>query len=97
MNGLPTAGSDQVGPVNFPLHLMFRQMALSFNQTVVSPDIGVNFPYKARKYLLLQSSSDMIHSQGQSGLYFKDQTGDMDGKSYTSSNVGFIERAAPTK
>ena len=47
LNGQPTADSDQVGPVNFPLHSIFRQIDLSFNQKNVSPDIGVNCAYKA--------------------------------------------------
>ena len=96
-SGKPTDDSDQVGPINFPLHSIFRQIDLSFNQKLVSPDVGVNYPYKAIIDLLLQSSDDMIHSQGQAGLYFKDQAGDMDAHSYTSSNVGLIERCIPTK
>ena len=96
-SGKPTDDSDQVGPINFPLHSIFRQVDLSFNQKLVSPDVGVNYPYKALIDLLLQSSNDMIHSQGQAALYFKDQAGDMDAHSYTSSNVGFIERTIPTK
>ena len=32
LNGQPTADSDQVGPVNFPLHSIFRQIDLKFNK-----------------------------------------------------------------
>ena len=41
--------------------------------------------------------SCLMNSQGQAALFFKDQAGDMDAYSYTSSNVGFIERTIPTK
>ena len=40
LNGQPTPDSDQVGPVNFPLHSILRQIDLSFNQKIISPDIG---------------------------------------------------------
>ena len=59
VSGVPTADSDQVGPVNLTLHSIFHQIDLSLNQKIVSPDVGVNYPYKAMIDLLLNSSSDM--------------------------------------
>ena len=55
-NGVPLDTSDQVAPINLTLHSIFRQIDLSLNQKIVSPDVGVNYPYKA--------STDMINSQG---------------------------------
>ena len=75
LNGHPTATSDQVGPVNFTLHSIFRQIDLSLNQKIVSADVGVNYPYKAMIDLLLQSNSDMLNSQAQAAFYFKDLPG----------------------
>ena len=69
----PTPNTDQVAPVNFTLHSIFRQIDLSLNQKVVSPDVGVNYPYKALIDLLLGSSNDMILSQAQAAMFFKDQ------------------------
>ena len=97
LNGQPTADSDQVGPVNFPLHSIFRQIDLSFNQKIVSPDIGVNYPYKALMDILLTSNNEMIESQGYAALFLKDQPGEMDSNTYIGSNTAFTERARPTK
>ena len=63
LNGHPTADRDQVGPVNLTFHSIFRQIDLSLNQKIVSPDIGVNYPYKALIDMLLSSSTDMALSQ----------------------------------
>ena len=97
LNGHPTANSDQVGPVNFTLHSIFRQIDLSLNQKIVSADVGVNYPYKAMIDLLLQSSSDMLNSQAQAAFYFKDLPGYFDVATYLGGNTGFSERSRPTK
>ena len=97
INGQPTADSDQVGPVNFPLHSIFRQIDLSFNQKIVSPDIGVNYPYKAIMDILLTSNDEMVTSQGYAALFLKDQAGEMDSNTYIGSNTAFTERARLTK
>ena len=95
--GKPTDTSDQVGPVNLTLHSIFRQIDLSLNQKIVSPDVGVNYPYKAMIDLLLNSTTDMISSQGVAALFHKDQPGQMDASGYLGSNPGYIERARITK
>ena len=97
IDGDPTPNTDQVAPVNFTLHSIFRQIDLSLNQKVVSPDVGVNYPYKALIDLLLGSSNDMILSQAQAAMYFKDQAGHFDELQYIGSNSGYSERGRPTK
>ena len=97
INGKPTPESDQVGPVNFTLHSIFRQIDLSLNQKIVSADVGVNYPYKAMIDLLLQSNSDMLNSQAQAAFYFKDLPGYFDVVTYLGGNTGFSERSRPTK
>ena len=64
INGVPTDNSDQVAPVNFNLHSIFRQFDLSLNQKLISPDVGLNYPYKALIDLLLGSSNDIITGSG---------------------------------
>ena len=97
INGVPTATSDQVGPVNFTLHSFFRQIDLSLNQNIVSADVGVNYPYKAMIDLLLQSNSDMLNSQAQAAFYFKDLPGYFDVVTYLGGNTGFSERSRASK
>ena len=70
IHGVPTANNDQVAPVNFSLHSIFRQIDLSLNQKLISPDFGVNYPYKALIDLLLGSNNDMILSQAQAAMFF---------------------------
>ena len=96
-DGDPTPNTDQVAPVNFTLHSIFRQIDLSLNQKLVSPDVGVNYPYKALIDLLLGSSNDMILSQAQAAMFFKDQAGHFDELEYIGSNSGYSERGRPTK
>ena len=95
IHGAPTANNDQVAPVNFTLHSIFRQIDLSLNQKLISPDVGVNYPYKALIDLLLGSSNDMILSQA--AMFFKDQAGNLEELEYIGSNSGYTERGRPTK
>ena len=97
INGIPTDTSDQVGPINLPLHSIFRQIDLSLNQKLVSSDVGVNYPYKALLDLLLNTNQDMISSQAQAALFHKDQAGQMDAATYLGGNSGYTERAMKTK
>ena len=97
IHGVPTANNHQVAPVNFSLHSIFRQIDLSLNQKLISPDVGVNYPYKALIDLLLGSSNDMILSQAQAAMFFKDQAGHFDELEYVGSNSGYTERGRPTK
>ena len=97
LNGKPTDTSDQVGPVKFTLLSIFCQIDLSLNQKIVSPDVGVNYPYKAMIDLLLNSTSDMISSQGVAALFYKDQPGQMDAAVYLGGNSGYTERARVIK
>ena len=80
-----TVDSDQVGPVNFPLHSIFRQIDLSFNQKIVSPDMGVNYPNKAIVNLLSTCNNEMIESQCYAALFVKYHPGEMDSNTYIGS------------
>ena len=97
LDGDPTPNTDQVAPVNFTLHSIFRQVDLSLNQKLISPDVGVNYPYKALIDLFLGSNNDMILSQAQAAMFFKDQAGHLDELQYIGSNSGYTERGRPTK
>ena len=70
LNGNPTSDSDQVGPVNLTLHSIFRQIELSLNQKIVSPNIGVNYPYKAMTDMLLRYVINRYDLISRSGCIF---------------------------
>ena len=97
LNGVPTADLDQIAPVNLTLHSIFHQIDLSLNQKIVSPDVGVNYPYKAMIDLLLQSNSDMINSQAQAALFHKDTPGNFEETLLLGGNPAYEDRAIPTK
>ena len=97
INGDSTPNTDQVAPVNFTLHSIFRQIDLSLNQKPISLDVGVHYPYKALTDLLLGSTNDMILSQAQAAMFFKDLAGHLDELQYIGSNSGYSERGRPTK
>ena len=95
--GDPTADSDQVGPINFALNTIFRQIDVALNQTIVSPHVGTNSPYKCIIDMLLQSTNDMSTSLAQGALFFKDTAGELDDHSYVGNNRGFNTRASLVK
>ena len=96
-SGIPTADSDQVGPINFPLNTIFRQVDVALNQVILSAQVGVNHGYKSILDMLLQSNSDMSNSLAQGSLFFKDTAGDMEDHRLTGNNKGFNIRASHTK
>ena len=96
-DGTPDEGCDQVGAINYPLNTFFRQTDVSLNQKIISPEVGVNHAYKAIIDILLESSSDMVKSQAQAGLFYKDSTGAMDDSSYVGVIGGYLERAKFTR
>ena len=65
------------------------------NQQIVSPDIGVNYPYKAMIDQLLNSTNDMTESQP--CYFYKDSVGAMGLHRYVGSNTTFFKRAEHTK
>ena len=89
--------SDQVAPENLTLHSVFRQIGLSLNKKIVSPDVGVNYPYKAMIDFLLGTNTDMIKSQGQAVLFHKDQPEKMEMTTYLGGNPAFTDRGEKTK
>ena len=97
VSGVPTANSDQVAFVNLTLHSIFLWIDLSLNQKIVSPDVGVNYPYKAMIHLLLNSNSNMTESKAETALFRKDQAERFEEVTYPGNNPAFAERARPTK
>ena len=93
----PTPESDQVGPINFTLNTIFRQVDVGLNQTIVSPQVGVNHSYKSIIDMLLQSNTDMSTSLAQGALFFKDTAGEHEDHSYIGNNRGFNARASLVK
>ena len=93
--GKPIGAENKVGFVNLTLHSLFRQVDLMLQGKVVSPDIGINYPYKAIMDVLLNYGYSSKESHLQSEVYFKD-VGGMD-SAPNSGNKGLDERYDLTK
>ena len=74
-DGKPIGTDNNVGFVNLTLHSLFRQVDLMLQGKIISPDIGVNYPYKAILDVILNYGFSAKESQLQSELYFKDEGG----------------------
>ena len=91
-----TIGKDNnVGFVNLTLHSLFRQADLMLQGKIISPDIGVNYPYKAMMDVLLNYGYSSKESHLQSEVYFKDHGG-MDSPP-NGGNPGLNHRSDLTK
>ena len=96
-DGKPVTDKDLVGLVNLSLHALFRQVDVMLQQKVISPEIGVNYPYKALLDVLLHTGHDVKESRLQGELFFKDSSGSMDATDpITGGNGGLLERYALT-
>lgn len=97
-DGTKVVANDKVGFVNIPLYALFRQCDVSLQQTIISPGISTNYPYKAIFDILMNHAEDAKESQCQSYLYYKDTPGQMDATDTTGAlNVGLVERFSYTR
>lgn len=89
--GNPITGIDEVGPVNYTVNSIFRQIDFSIQQRDITSGIGTNYPYKAIFDLLTQQKPSRHNSVLQpAGVYF-DTPGYMD--SVQSNNSGLFKRS----
>lgn len=84
------------GLINVPLHSLFSQVEVSFQQTPMT-HWGANYPYKAYIDTLLKTDKTVQDNLLTSQLFFKD-TGDLDSSdAKTGTNLGLIKRFDTTK
>ena len=96
VDNTPITNTDQVGPVNLLLHLLFSEVDISLDDTVVTSS---NNTHAHRAYLetLLSYGPSAKKSQLTSALYYKDVAGHMnDANSHDAEalNDGFKSRSA---
>ena len=89
-DGTALPADSKVAFTNLSLHSCFRQVDVSLNQQVVSPDTGTNYPYKAILDIYLTSGQE-DSSQVQSEGFYKDQRYAMDS---LTANAGALKRKA---
>lgn len=96
VEGKPTPEAAKVGPVNLFLQTMWRQVDVSLQQQVVSPNVATNYPYKAYIETLLNYGYDAKISKLQSQLYYKDEIDPSNPDPINGSNDGLLLRSAFT-
>lgn len=99
---IPTDGTKvpleaNVAPVNLFLQTMWRQVDVSLQQQVISPNIATKYAYKAYMETLLSFGEAAKNSKLQSQLFYKDDTKVEDADSIEGENAGLVNRAAFTQ
>ena len=97
-DGTRIAKEDNTGFVNMPLSSLIRQADVSLNQNLITPSVGLNYPYKAMFDTLLKFDEESKETQLQGALYYKDTPKAMDAcDAQTGGNLGLIERSSWTE
>ena len=97
-DGNPVSPQDKTGFINLPLHSLFRMVEISLNGVVINSSVGTAYPYKAYCDVITSSSEDILVSQYQSQLYYKDTAGYFDNVDpIDGANFGLVQRFAWTK
>ena len=91
------AAGSKVGPINLFLQSLWRQVDVTLQNQLLSPNIGTKYPYKAYLDVLLKYGYDAKNTQLRSQLYVKDSGPNTDDPDpLEGTNAGLIERATPT-
>ncbi|KAJ8021255.1 hypothetical protein HOLleu_38401 [Holothuria leucospilota] len=85
---------DFVGPVNYTLHSLFKQVDMSLNGQQVSVSSAC-YPYRANLETLLNYGREAKQDQLSIPLYYKDTAGSTDNTATTDdgANAGLVSRA----
>lgn len=93
-DGTPIEHSVVAGLINMPLHTIFRQVDVTFQQTQISHD-GTDYPYKAYIDTILKTNRDIQQNVLTSQMFYKDVgTDTADAK--TGPNSGLFIRYTRT-
>ena len=94
-DGTPMNEAIVAGLVNTPLHSIFRQVDVTFQQTPLSHS-GNNYPYKAYIDTILKTNENVQKGELTSQLFYKDVGPDTD-DAKTGPNSGLFKRSLATK
>ena len=94
-DGTPMNEAIVAGLVNTPLHSIFRQVDMTFQQTPLSHS-GNNYPYKAYIDTILKTNENVQKGELTSQLFYKDIGPDTD-DAKTGPNSGLFNRSLATK
>ena len=93
----PIPDASKVGPVNLFLQTMWRQVDVTIQQQLVSPNISTNYPYKAYLETLLNYGWGAKDTQIDSQIYRKDTGSSDQADPAEGSNMGLLTRSTLTE
>lgn len=76
-NGKPIEETDKIGPINYILNSMFKQLDVNLNKKLVSCS-NDTYPFRALFEALLNFNSEAKSTHLQSSLFFKDDSNAME-------------------
>ena len=94
-DGTPMNEATVAGLVNTPLHSIFRQVDVTFQQTPLSHS-GNNYPYKAYIDTILKTNENVQKGELTSQLFYKDVGPDTD-DAKSGTNSGLFNRSLATE
>ena len=90
----PMTMEDKVSVINAPLHTIFKQVIVTFNQIILSSGISNNYAVKSILDLLVPLKGCKVHPSALEGiLFFQDNDGALDSVSIPGPNIGLQKRA----
>lgn len=95
-DGTDLVAADKVGPINYSLHSLFKQVDVSLNGQEIS-DSSSMYPYRAYLEALLNYGDEAKKGHLSSALYYQDTAGKLDVEDPTlavNGNHGLQARAA---
>jgi len=94
-----SADLDKVSFTQLPLSSMWRQCDVMLNQTLISPDVGINAGYKSVLDHLVYRDKDYLSSSAQTALFYYDTAHKMNTVDVTGegTNVGLLNRYSWSK
>ena len=94
INAEAVSNPDKVGPINYTLHSLFKQVDVSLNGQEIS-DSSSMYPYRAYLEALLNYSEESKQGQLSSALYYTDTAGKLNtaNPAQTNGNKGLKARA----
>ena len=91
--GTPIPEASKVGPVNLFLQSLWRQIDVSLQQQIISPEVASRHPYKAYIETVLGFGDDPKESQ----LYYKDLGDPCNNDPISGTNSGLLMRTTFTE
>ena len=94
---VPTPEAAKVGPLNLFLQSLWKQVDVSLQHQLISPEVATRYPYRAYIETILGYGDASKESQLGSQLFYKDQGNAADADAIKGTNSGLLMRSIFTE